>query len=355
VLAVDWNATTNLVVSGGEDCKYKVWDVYGRPMYQSPPSMHVITSVKWAPNGSFFAVGSFQTLKLCEKTGWCRCRASPQCGSVLDIAWTTDGTQLVGAGGNGTVAFAQVIERHVECDNVECVLKSPRLVEVSDFLAETSEKLEFMSSASSSSSSSSSTSSRNDRKNRVVDMALGYGHLVVSTTTQCYVYSTSNWNTPYIFDSLETVSMILLSEKHFAVLQPSGLTLFNYEGRKVSQPRYPGLRAEFLSSLSVALSPDTVAVLDILHKRSVRCFDTTTGKPLSPSPVIEHQKNDIVEIALNQNTAAYFERQLMLVDVASDLYIFQVNPRAAALGENRLIQPRSYKLAAQVETALWND
>ena len=34
VLKVDWSPINNMVVSGGEDCKYKVWDNFGRLIYQ---------------------------------------------------------------------------------------------------------------------------------------------------------------------------------------------------------------------------------------------------------------------------------------------------------------------------------
>jgi intraflagellar transport protein 80 len=30
VLQVDWNAACNLIISCGEDCKYRVWDNFGR-------------------------------------------------------------------------------------------------------------------------------------------------------------------------------------------------------------------------------------------------------------------------------------------------------------------------------------
>ncbi|PNJ73116.1 IFT80 isoform 8, partial [Pongo abelii] len=50
--------------------KYKVWDSYGRPLYNSQPHEHPITSVAWAPDGELFAVGSFHTLRLCDKTGF---------------------------------------------------------------------------------------------------------------------------------------------------------------------------------------------------------------------------------------------------------------------------------------------
>ena len=49
--------------------RYKVWDRYGRQMYSSPPHHHAITAIAWAPDGQLFAVGSYNTLRLCDGTG----------------------------------------------------------------------------------------------------------------------------------------------------------------------------------------------------------------------------------------------------------------------------------------------
>lgn len=70
VLKVDWNASNNLIISGGEDCRYKLWDSYGRLLFTSNPYDYVITSVAWAPNGEYFAVGAYEMVKLCDKTGF---------------------------------------------------------------------------------------------------------------------------------------------------------------------------------------------------------------------------------------------------------------------------------------------
>lgn len=35
---------------------------------------------------------------------------------------------------------------------------------------------------------------------RVIQMVMRYSNLVLTTPTQCYIYSTNNWNTPFIFD-----------------------------------------------------------------------------------------------------------------------------------------------------------
>lgn len=59
-----------MIISGGEDCKYKIWDSYGRLLFSSNPYDYVITSIAWAPNGEYFAVGAYEMLKLCDKTGY---------------------------------------------------------------------------------------------------------------------------------------------------------------------------------------------------------------------------------------------------------------------------------------------
>lgn len=46
-------------------------------------------------------------------------RGRPQSGSLTSLAWTPDGTQIAGAGGNGAVVFGQVIERSLEWGNFE--------------------------------------------------------------------------------------------------------------------------------------------------------------------------------------------------------------------------------------------
>ena len=69
ILKVDWNPVNNLILSGGEDCKYKVWDSYGRLLYSSSAHDYPITSVAWSPDGDLFAAGSFNTLRLCDKSG----------------------------------------------------------------------------------------------------------------------------------------------------------------------------------------------------------------------------------------------------------------------------------------------
>ena len=48
----------------------QVWDTYGRQLYSSGAHDYPVTSVAWSNDGELFAVGSFNTLRLCDKIGW---------------------------------------------------------------------------------------------------------------------------------------------------------------------------------------------------------------------------------------------------------------------------------------------
>ena len=107
----------------------QVWDAFGRLLFQSVASDNTITSVAWRPDGELFAVGTFNQLSVCDKRGvptssllswthrccsffqWAYSREKTDSGSVLDISWTSDGTQFAGAGASGAVVFGQLVDR----------------------------------------------------------------------------------------------------------------------------------------------------------------------------------------------------------------------------------------------------
>ena len=66
----------------------------------SLPYNYVTTSVSWAPSGEYFAVGSFDMIRLCNKTGWTYSFNKIDSGSILKLSWSGDGTTVAGAGVN---------------------------------------------------------------------------------------------------------------------------------------------------------------------------------------------------------------------------------------------------------------
>ncbi|KAM4566832.1 intraflagellar transport protein 80 homolog [Odontesthes bonariensis] len=326
VLKVDWNSVNDLILSGGEDCKYKVWDSFGRLLHLSSSHDYPVTSLSWAPDGEVFAMGSFNTLRLCDKTGWSYALEKPNTGSVFSLAWSADGTQLAGACGNGHVIFAHVVEQHWEWKNFVITLTKRRTMQVRNVLNDAVDILEF--------------------RDRVIKASLAFGHLVVATSLQCYLYNSRNWNTPLIFDLKEgTVSLLLQAEKHFLLVDGAGLYTFSYEGRLISSPKFPGMRADILNAQSVSLSNDTIAIRDKSDEKVILFFEVLTGKALGDGKPLTH-KLEVVDIALDQ-CGPSTERKIALIDKNRDLYLTSVRH----LGR----EPKICKIGSMVHCVAWND
>ena len=336
VLCVDWNVANNLIVSGGEDCTYRVWDAYGRQLFSSRPMENFVTSVGWCPNGECMAVGSHNLLRLCDKTGWTHSRERlPTAGSILNIAWTTDGTQFAAAGGSGAVVFATVVERRLEWKNAEVTLLEPRKIRVQDVANETLEDLEYA-------------------RDRVVEVGLGFDMLVVTTTTQCFVYSLGNLNTPIIFDIKAPPHFVRLCRRHFLTLDSiAGLQVISYEGRVLCSPRFQGMRAEFVTRDTAALAPDTVCVVDCVDAKIIQILDATSGRQLSK---LVHS-SEVTFVTLNQHSLGPQERLLAFTDKNRDLYLaapHSASPSGTGGPKDAPVIP-TMKLHSHVESALFND
>ncbi|XP_050301884.1 intraflagellar transport protein 80 homolog [Anthonomus grandis grandis] len=323
VLCLAWSATSDIIISGGEDCKYRVWDSQGRPMFSSVHHGHPITSIAWSPLGDLFAVGSFNTLRLCDYSGWSRALEKPQSGSIYKIAWSNDGTQLAGACANGHVCFAHVVERHAHFLNFSATVSERKLVTVKNVLDDTTEFLEL--------------------PERVIQMLLRYSHLVITTPTQCYIYSTNNWNTPFIFDLKDgVVAHLELAEKHMLLIEKNTVGLYSYQGKLVGNPRWPNMRLEAVRAPFIALSNDILAVRDANDPKAIHIVDLTSNR--SPeTPTIIHHGLPVLQVALDQQGPTA-NRILALLDKSRDLYIVLVKSNGRTLT----------KLGRKIDSFKWN-
>lgn len=101
-----------------------------------------------------------------------------------------------------------------------------------------------------------------DFKDRVITMNIGYNNLIATTGNQVYIYNIPNWNTPHIFDLKDSVAFILMSHKYFCLIEStSGIMIYNYEGKLVSNPKIAGAKFEFMSKKKIAISSDIIAVV----------------------------------------------------------------------------------------------
>ncbi|XXQ38186.1 WD domain, G-beta repeat [Plasmodiophora brassicae] len=318
VLAIDWSPINNLIVVGGESCRYSVFDCHGRSLYVSKPMESSVTAVKWAPNGAMFAVAALDTLLLCDQSGWAYSRDSPATGSILSLAWTTDGTHLAGACVTGDVLFGQVVDRAVQWRHLEATLNDHNQVIVSNALVDVGgkafEQLEF--------------------SDRVIELAIGWRHLVVATTRHIYSYHVDAFSTPNIFDIKggAAIHLIHVAERFFVVVGAAavGIRVYSYEGRELCAVKVPGLQTEYIKANSLAISPDAMAIVDRAKAgKSILFLDVSTGAPLS-KPIACAEP--AVTISLSQ-CGLPSDRKIAWVDANADLWISAIhNARPVKLG-----------------------
>lgn len=164
-------------------------------------------------------MGSFEMLRLCDRSGWSYSFHKPNCGSLLKLSWSHDGTVLSGAGGNGSVVFGYIVDRQLSWGHIDAVLDEDNKISVMDCIHELNEDLDF--------------------RERVVNMSLKHSHMVVCTTSQCYVYSVQNWTSPFVFDVKDTIYLIVQGAKYFALIDASqNFNIYSYEGKLISAPKY---------------------------------------------------------------------------------------------------------------------
>ncbi|KAG8294840.1 Intraflagellar transport protein 80 [Homalodisca vitripennis] len=323
ILKVAWSPNSGLIISGGEDCRYKVWDMYGRQLYCSLLHEFPITALAWAPAGDMFAVAAFNTLRLCDKAGWSHSLEKPATGSIYSLAWSSDGTQLAGGCANHQLLTAHLIDRRLEWQQLEVVQGTRKSVTVRDVTTEARDKLEF--------------------PERVIQLAVGHRHLVVVTATQCYVYTAANLNTPLITELREgSVTMVLLADRHFLLVEKTSMSLYSYEGRLLASPRWPNLHTSTLNRAQVSLSPDTIILRDQADEKLIQLFEVGGEGLASPFA----HTTGVVEVALNQGGSAA-DRQMAFVDRNRDLFLASVPQRGP-------VQRKVDKLGVMVQSICWN-
>lgn len=179
-----------------------------------------------------------------------------------------------------------------------------------------------------------------DFRERVVNMSMKHNHLVVCTTTQCYVYNVMNWTSPFVFDVKDSIYLIVQGAKYFALIDASqNFIIYNYEGKLVSTPKFQGLRVEFLNARHISLSADVLALIDPTDPKIVRIFDIISGKP---STVTINHSSEIIEMELNQVEMSS-ERKMCFIDNNRDMFLTMVH------------KPDVIKIASIVDSFQWND
>uniref|UniRef100_A0AC35UHV9 WD_REPEATS_REGION domain-containing protein n=1 Tax=Rhabditophanes sp. KR3021 TaxID=114890 RepID=A0AC35UHV9_9BILA len=325
ITCCDWAKSTNLMVTGGEDCKYRVWDGQGRIIYTSVSHDYPITSLAWNPNGKLFGVGSFNILRLCDKLGWSHSIDKLMVGSILTIDWSRDGTQIAAGSAAGYVIHGQLVEQRLIWNNLDVLVIANNVIEVKSVLSETMiERLET--------------------RDRIITLSIGYGFLIAVTTKQVYLFHQNNWILPKIIELKEgNVFTIMQAKKYFLLLSNEQIEIMTYEGHAQALIKL-NIQTGSVNEKLVALSDEIVAVIDSTETKIINLFEASTGKALNDGK-IEHVQ-EIIEIGIDK-IGSGSGRKVAFIDNNRDLYLSLVH----AYGVTDRIQ----KLASNISEFKFHD
>lgn len=326
IVSIHWSVITALILSAGEDGKVKMWDNTGRLLYSTQHSS-ALTSVAWSPDGELFAISTFNSIRLHTASGMCLSLEKLSTEGIHTISWSNDSNQLCFGCSNGQVFFAYVVERRVESDVWQAVNVSRRAIRVTNVISDFKELLEF--------------------RDSVMRMSFAYDHLVAVTTTQCYIYETSNWSTPHYFD-LKNVDVIMIKQcqKLFILVTQFGLNVYAYDGRFLRTIKVPNTKMESLRPNLIGLNCYTLAYRDGIKLQSIHFAEIEAGKGKDkPASQYDH----VIEVSSLQlsNEDKANSQMCTFLDKNSDLYIVLVN-------DYQKTNSRVFKLGSIIKDFKWH-
>ncbi|CAF0748911.1 unnamed protein product [Adineta ricciae] len=328
VLKCDWNAINNLIISGSEDCRYKIWDALGRLLYTSQAYEYPITSLAWAPDGQNFAVGSYNTIRLCDS--WCHSVERFNDGSIFSVSWSSDSTQLACGCGTGRIGIGHIIERGMSWRHFEFILTDSKMITVNNYETELSDRIEL--------------------RDRLVKMSVGFGFLIVLTTNQGLIYNCKQLGHPVLFDLRDIfMNLIVQTEKYFLLSDGMNVSVYLYEGRFVSTLKLISPRPNSIHINTISVSHDTIAIRDSTNMKSVMFFDIN-GKPMGDGKLTSH-KHDITYLTLDQTSSTH-ERKLAFIDKFQDLFVMCIHTSGQHRQSN---YQKLRKLCTNVSSFRWNE
>lgn len=418
VTALDWCPVTGALATGGEDGAVRVWDAAsGRPLWAPAPSRRrlgsPVTALAWAPSGGTLAAGCYGALWLFTAGGGVRAvwtgggggddksAAAAHTGSVTALAWAPDETRLAVGTARGGVLVSPVLGRTATDGTVTATItalehvtvrwpvavedKQPvdaatwdldaalREVDARDDGGEEADAPRPPSPASPPTMESEELVFREP----VHVLALGHGHLVVTTQLQAHVFALTvaadgrrGCVEAATVELRRPARHAVLAHGCFAVVDGAavppeggardtgggaggggGIHVFGYDGRHwCSVAGAPGLRAASLPPAHVALSEQALLVVaaspvgggDAAASGTVvRAFDPRTGQPLgAPVPHGAAIRAVAVCQALPPTSTGTGGR-FALLDDAGDVYLVPMPAIPPSAG-----QPRGGRAAA---------
>ncbi|KAI5705320.1 hypothetical protein M8J75_013885 [Diaphorina citri] len=138
--------------------------------------------------------------------------------------------------------------------------------------------------------------------------------------------------------------MILQAEKYFLLVEKSSVSVYSYDGRLITSPRWPNMLCDHITRSTISISSDVVLIRDQIDEKLIHIFDISSSSSSNVTAPLSHS-HEITQLAVNQ-TGSLQERHVAFIDKNRDLYLSMVSTK----GSNR----RCHKLGIMVQSICWN-
>ncbi|CAG5105714.1 Oidioi.mRNA.OKI2018_I69.chr1.g2388.t1.cds [Oikopleura dioica] len=305
VSCVTWGSG-DTIASGGEDGKYKIWDLFGRLLFQSADHQFPITSISFSPNADSLLVGTFGIVKFCDPSG--KSISSVQqtnLGSPFRFCWSQDNLIAATGTGSGKLLRLDIAGVKVEDDTHQLEQMNSKAIKVTEIDSATTDMIETT--------------------ERITSISTGYKNIVIGTTEQLQIFVKGRLNTPQLVELKEhTPNLIKQTDQLFAVVSTTAIIILTYEGRIQSENRF-NFSLTAMNLAQVALNSRFCVIVDPRDARNLIGFENMTGKAingsvksLESSPLLTH-KDNIRHVELQAD-----QQLLSFVDEQKDLYIMKL-------------------------------
>ena len=278
IMCSDWDSSSTLILTGGEDRVAKIFDADGRQLGESMPFDFAVSSVAFLRNSKLCLIGTANRLFLTDLKLHILNTIPIPAGAVI---LASPAMPRVLVAGNGTLALVAVTGKKIVYKDCEVVSETPKKLTIFDLKNGITENLQF--------------------NECIVDFYMNFNNLIVSTPTKVQIYKCGQWTTPVIVDTKEPVKAIAQSQTMFSMITASGAQMIGYDGRPISRINDSRVKWDLLSADGIAVSPSIFVAVMPDGKRHIFAFSTSTGQMITSEP-LQHS-SEIRCIRINQATS----------------------------------------------------
>ncbi|KAL1458456.1 hypothetical protein WDU94_008609 [Cyamophila willieti] len=138
--------------------------------------------------------------------------------------------------------------------------------------------------------------------------------------------------------------MILQADKYFLLVEKSSVSVYSYDGRLITSPRWPNMLCDHITRNTITMSSDYVLIRDQIDEKLIHIFEISSSSASNVTSPLSHS-HEILQLAVNQSGSSN-ERHVAFIDTNRDLYLAYVTMR----GSKR----QCHKLGIMVQSICWN-